>query len=78
MTNGGKQSVYQAFATIIDPGDEVILPSPFWTTYPECIKLAGAKASEIAALAKLAQEKVRATFDIALEPEVNLVGLNLQ
>lgn len=38
----------------------------------------GAKASEIAALAKLAQEKVRATFDIALEPEVNLVGLNLQ
>jgi UDP-N-acetylmuramate dehydrogenase len=37
----------------------------------------GAKASEIAALAKLAQEKVKATFNIALEPEVNLVGLNL-
>ena len=47
VTNGGKQSVYQASATIIDPGDEVILPSPFWTTYPECIKLAGGKAIEV-------------------------------
>ena len=47
VTNGGKQSVYQAFATIIDAGDEVLLPSPFWTTYPECIKLAGGKAVEI-------------------------------
>jgi aspartate/methionine/tyrosine aminotransferase len=47
VTNGGKQAVYQAFASIIDPGDEVLLPSPFWTTYPECIKLAGGKAVEI-------------------------------
>jgi len=47
VTNGGKQAVYQAFATIIDPGDEVILPSPFWTTYPECIKLAGGKSVEV-------------------------------
>jgi aspartate/methionine/tyrosine aminotransferase len=47
VTNGGKQSVYQAFATIIDPGDEVLLPSPFWTTYPECIKLAGGIAIEV-------------------------------
>ena len=47
VTNGGKQSVYQAFATIIDPGDEVILPSPFWTTYPECIKLAGGRTVEV-------------------------------
>ena len=47
VTNGGKQAVYQAFATIIDPGDEVILPSPFWTTYPEAIKLAGGKSVEV-------------------------------
>jgi aspartate/methionine/tyrosine aminotransferase len=47
VTNGGKQSVYQAFATIIDPGNEVILPSPYWTTYPECIKLAGGKTVEV-------------------------------
>ena len=47
VTNGGKQSVYQSFASVIDPGDEVLLPSPFWTTYPECIKLAGGKAVEV-------------------------------
>ena len=47
VTNGGKQAVYQAFASIIDPGDEVILPAPHWTTYPECIKLAGGKSVEV-------------------------------
>jgi aspartate aminotransferase len=41
VTNGGKQAVYQSFATLLDPGDEVLLPSPYWTTYPEAIKLAG-------------------------------------
>jgi len=47
VTNGGKQAVYQAFATIVEDGDEVLLPSPYWTTYPECIKLAGGKAVEV-------------------------------
>jgi aspartate aminotransferase len=47
VTNGGKQAVYQAFATIVDVGDEVLLPSPYWTTYPECIQLAGGKAVEV-------------------------------
>jgi aspartate/methionine/tyrosine aminotransferase len=47
VTNGGKQAVYQAFATIVDEGDEVLLPSPYWTTYPECIKLAGGIAVEV-------------------------------
>ncbi len=47
VTNGGKQAVYQAFASILDPGDEVILPSPYWTTYPECIKLAGGVSIEV-------------------------------
>jgi len=41
VTNGGKQAVYEAFATLLDPGDEVLLPAPYWTTYPECIRLAG-------------------------------------
>jgi len=47
VTNGGKQAVYQAFATIIDQDDEVILPSPYWTTYPEAIALAGGKSVEV-------------------------------
>src|SRR5947209_3292371 len=41
VTNGGKQAVYEAFATMLDPGDEVLLPAPYWTTYPEAIRLAG-------------------------------------
>ena len=47
VTNGGKQAVYQAFASIIDPGDEVLLPAPYWTTYPEAIKLAGGQPVEV-------------------------------
>jgi len=41
VTNGGKQAVYQTFATLLDPGDEVLVPAPYWTTYPEAIALAG-------------------------------------
>jgi aspartate/methionine/tyrosine aminotransferase len=41
VTNGGKQAVYEAFATLLDPGDEVLVPAPYWTTYPEAIALAG-------------------------------------
>jgi aspartate/methionine/tyrosine aminotransferase len=41
VTNGGKQAIYNTFATLLDPGDEVIVPAPYWTTYPEAIALAG-------------------------------------
>lgn len=41
VTNGGKQAVYEAFAALLDPGDEVLVVAPYWTTYPEAIKLAG-------------------------------------
>ncbi len=49
VTNGGKQAVYQAFAAIVDEGDEVLLPAPYWTTYPECIRLAGGIPVEVLA-----------------------------
>lgn len=41
VTNGGKQAVFQAFAALLNPGDEALLPTPYWTTYPEAIALAG-------------------------------------
>ena len=47
VTNGGKQAVYQAFATLLDPGDEVLLPAPYWTTYPEAVRLAGGVPVEV-------------------------------
>jgi aspartate/methionine/tyrosine aminotransferase len=43
VTNGGKQAIYNAFATLLDPGDEVIVTAPYWVTYPESIILAGGK-----------------------------------
>ncbi|HEY0247868.1 MAG TPA: pyridoxal phosphate-dependent aminotransferase [Gryllotalpicola sp.] len=47
ITNGGKQAVYEAFATLVGPGDEVLLPAPYWTTYPESVALAGGRAIEV-------------------------------
>ena len=44
VTNGGKHAVFNTFAALLDPGDEVLLPAPYWTTYPEAIKLAGGTA----------------------------------
>ncbi|MFT4122580.1 MAG: pyridoxal phosphate-dependent aminotransferase [Microbacteriaceae bacterium] len=47
VTNGGKQAVYQAFQTLLDDGDEALLPAPYWTTYPEAIRLAGGVPVEV-------------------------------
>jgi aspartate aminotransferase len=47
ITNGGKQAVDETFATLLDPGDEVLLPAPYWTTYPEAIRLAGGIPIEV-------------------------------
>ncbi len=47
VTNGGKQAVFEAFSAIVDPGDEVLLPAPYWTTYPEVIRFAGGTPVEV-------------------------------
>lgn len=47
ITNGGKHAVYNAFQALLDPGDEVLLPAPYWTTYPEAIALTGAVPVEV-------------------------------
>ena len=49
VTNGGKHSVYNTLLTLLDPGDEALLPAPYWTTYPEPIRLAGAVPVELLA-----------------------------
>jgi aspartate/methionine/tyrosine aminotransferase len=48
VTNGGKHAVFTAFAVLCDPGDEVICPAPYWTTYPEAIALAGGASVVVA------------------------------
>lgn len=47
ITNGGKQAVYNALAGVINPGDEVLLPTPHWTTYPEAISLVHGVAVQV-------------------------------
>jgi aspartate aminotransferase len=48
VTNGGKHALYEAFTTLLDPGDDVLLPSPYWVTYPEAISLTGAEPVVVA------------------------------
>ncbi|MDR0504907.1 MAG: pyridoxal phosphate-dependent aminotransferase [Bifidobacteriaceae bacterium] len=60
ITNGGKQAVYQAFAALLDPGDEVLVPTPCWTTYPEVIKLAGGQPVAVFA-------DVESNYQVSLE-----------
>ena len=60
ITNGGKQALYNAFAALLDPGDEVLLPAPYWTTYPESIALAGGRA---VAVPTSPESGYRATID---------------
>ncbi|MGH9137206.1 MAG: pyridoxal phosphate-dependent aminotransferase [Acidimicrobiales bacterium] len=47
VTNGGKHAIYNAFQALLDPGDELLLPAPYWTTYPEAVALTGASAIEL-------------------------------
>ncbi len=47
VTNGGKHAVYNTFEALLNPGDEVLIPAPYWTTYPEAIALAGGTTVEV-------------------------------
>lgn len=68
ITNGGKQAVYQAFATLLDPGDEVLLPAPYWTTYPEAIALAGGVSVPVVADESAGYLVTIAQLEAALTP----------
>jgi aspartate aminotransferase len=60
VTNGGKQAVYESFATLINDGDEVLLPAPYWTTYPDSIVLAGGRPVDVFASA---EQQYKVTVD---------------
>jgi aspartate/methionine/tyrosine aminotransferase len=69
VTNGGKQAVYNTFATLLDPGDEVILPAPYWTTYPEAIRLAGGVPVEVFAGPEQGYKVTIEQLEAALTPK---------
>jgi aspartate aminotransferase len=73
VTNGGKQAVYQACATILNPGDELLLPTPYWTTYPEAIALAGGVPVEVFAGADQDYKVTVAQLEAARTPKTTAV-----
>ncbi|MFM6968589.1 MAG: pyridoxal phosphate-dependent aminotransferase [Microbacteriaceae bacterium] len=73
VTNGGKQAVYQAFQTIVDDGDEVLVPAPYWTTYPEAIALAGGVMVEVFAGADQGYRVTVEQLDAALTPKTKVL-----
>ncbi|WP_394939586.1 pyridoxal phosphate-dependent aminotransferase [Psychromicrobium sp. YIM B11713] len=73
VTNGGKQAVYQTFATLLDPGDEVLVPTPFWTTYPEAIRLAGGIPVEVFAGADQGYLVTLEQLEAAITPRTKIL-----
>jgi aspartate/methionine/tyrosine aminotransferase len=73
VTNGGKQAVEEAFATLLDPGDEVLLPAPYWTTYPEVVRLAGGVLVEVATTPESGYKVSVAQLEQALTPRTKVL-----
>jgi aspartate/methionine/tyrosine aminotransferase len=73
VTNGGKQALYNTFAALLDPGDEALLPAPYWTTYPESIRLAGGVPVEIATDETSGYRVTLDQLEAALTPRTKLL-----
>jgi aspartate aminotransferase len=73
VTNGGKQAVLEAFATLLDPGDEVLMPAPYWTTYPEVIRLAGGVPVEVPTTPESGYKVSLAQLEGALTPRTKIL-----
>ena len=73
VTNGGKQAVYEAFQALLDDGDEALLPAPYWTTYPEAIRLAGGVPVEVFAPAEQGYKVTVEQLERALTPRTKVL-----
>jgi aspartate aminotransferase len=73
VTNGGKQAVYQAFQALLDEGDEVLVPTPYWTTYPEVIALAGGVMVDVFAGANQGYRVTVEQLEAALTPKTKVL-----
>jgi len=73
---GGKHSVYEAMQSVLDPGDEVLLPAPYWVTYPEAIKLAGAAVKVLPTDKKTDYKVTPSQLKKAITPKTAMFVLN--
>jgi len=76
VTNGGKQALYNLFQVLLDPGDAVLLPAPYWLSYPEMAQLAGASVQFIPSDATSGFRFDPAALEAAITPESRLLVLN--
>ena len=76
ITNGGKQAIYNLFQVLLNPGDEVLLPAPYWLSYPEMAALAGAKVKLIPTQAEEGFRLDLAAVEAAITPRSRLLVLN--
>ena len=76
VTNGGKQALYNLFQVLLGPGDEVLVPSPYWLSYPEMVQLAGARVTLLPSNAAQGFRLDPAALEAAITPASKLLVLN--
>ena len=76
VTNGGKQALYNLFQVLLGPGDEVLLPAPYWLSYPEIARMAGASVRELPSDADQGFRLKPAQLEAAITPASRLLVLN--
>lgn len=76
VSNGAKQSCYNAIAAVCDPGDEVIIPAPYWLSYPEMVRLAGAEPVIVQATQENSWKITAEQFENAMTPKTKMIILN--
>ena len=76
VTNGGKQALYNLFQVLLDPGDEVLLPAPYWLTYPELAALAGASVKVLPSRAHDGFRLDLEALEALITPSSRLLVLN--
>ena len=76
VTNGGKQAIFNLFQVVLNPGDEVLIPSPFWLSYPEMARLAGAEPVTVPASAETGFRLDLEALEAAITPRTRLLVIN--
>ena len=76
VTNGGKQAIFNLFQVVLNPGDEVLIPSPFWLSYPEMARLAGAEPVMVPSSAETGFRLDLKALEAAITPRTRLLVIN--
>ena len=76
VSNGAKQSCYNAILACCEPGDEVIIPAPYWLSYPDMVRLVGAEPVIVQTKASNSYKMTAEEFENAMTPRTKMVIIN--